>query len=251
MLTSPHQCTGVPLGSSKKNQGLPIPKDVTTEQKQGRNDGGTSAAGRLASDKSPKDKFGDQEGLQVAFMHSELTCNWEHVEKIAILPQELTLLCNKVESAQGDLGVMGMHLVVMLRLSKNVVESKLVSRSTKDKIASARVDIVRIGDDVYIARADVLGVDCKILVMAIDIAALKHDVNVVKCDVVSIRKDLGVFKSELATIAAGVQAIQWSLESTSVTQYRDIGMSTEVEHITTTSLREGRRACGGSRCPEP
>ena len=100
-------------------------------------------------------------------------------------------------------------------LSKNVVESKLVSRSTKDEIASDRVDVVCVGDDVNIAEADVLGVDRKVSRMAGDLATLKHDVNVVKCDVVSIKKELAGFKSEMATISAGVQAIQWSLETTS------------------------------------
>ena len=35
-------------------------------------------------------------------------------------------------------------------LAKNVVESKLVTRSTKDEVASARVDIVRVGDDINV-----------------------------------------------------------------------------------------------------
>ena len=60
-------------------------------------------------------------------------------------------------------------------LSKNVVESKLVSRSNKDKVASARVDIVRLGDGVNIAKADVLGVDRKVSLMAGDLAALRKD----------------------------------------------------------------------------
>ena len=45
----------------------------------------------------------------MAFMHSELTCIREHVDKIAVLPQELTQLRNSVESAQGDLDVVGAH----------------------------------------------------------------------------------------------------------------------------------------------
>ena len=169
------------LGSSQSSQGLPTPTKSHTEPKHGPKEGGTSVPGGVASGKSTKDKSGDQEGLQVAFMHSELTCIREHVEKIAVLPQDLTLLPNSVESAQGDLGVVGTHSlaiksdvtsmaadvknnggeinslktnVIGLRsdtmalksdlhgFSKNVVESKLVSRNTKDEVASARVDIM-------------------------------------------------------------------------------------------------------------
>ena len=115
-------------------------------------------------------------------------------------------------------------------LAKNVVESKFVNRSTKDEVASARVDIVWVGDNIYIAKSDVLGVDRKVSVMASDLATLKHDVNVIKSDVVYIKKELAGFKSDIATIVAGVQSIQWSLTSNSAAQYRDIGMCTEVEH---------------------
>ena len=92
----------------------------TTEQKHGPKDEWTSVPGELASDKSTKDKSGDQEGLQVAFMHSELNCIREHVEKIAVLPQELTLLRNSVESAQGNLGVVGTH---SLAIKSDVTDS--------------------------------------------------------------------------------------------------------------------------------
>ena len=119
---SPDQRTapGGLLGSSNTSQGLPSPTKSTKQQKQGPKDRGTSVPGWVTSDKSTKDKSGDQEGLEVAFLHSELTCIREHVEKIAILPQELTLLRNSVESAQGNLGVVSsVHLPQIYHLLEN------------------------------------------------------------------------------------------------------------------------------------
>ena len=268
---------GGPGGSSPAPslpEGLPTPTKLK-DKEQGRNLGKTSVP--VASDKSTNSKkgkdgsaSGDQEGLQVAFMHSELTCIREHVEKIAVVPQEIALLRNSIESTQGDLGVVGTqslaiqsnvtsiaaditttgtevssfktHLIGLRSdtmalksdihgLAKNVVESKLLTRSTKDEVASARVDIVRVGDDINIAKSDVLGVDRKVSLMGSDLATLKHEVNVMKSDVVCIKKELAGFKSEIATIAAGVQSIQWSLSTNSASQYRDIGMCTDVEQI--------------------
>ena len=110
-------------------------------------------------------------------------------------------LCSDTMALKGDLP----------GLAKNVVESKIISKGTKDEGASARVDIVRVGDDVNIVKTDVMGVDSKVSVIGQDLSSLKHDVNVIKADVVSIKHDIAAFRSELANISSGVQAIQWFL----------------------------------------
>ena len=81
---------------------LPTPTKLENEQ-QGPNVGKTALPVGGASDKSTKSTkgndgatSGDQEGLQVAFMQSELTCIREHVEKIAIVPQEIARLRNSL-----------------------------------------------------------------------------------------------------------------------------------------------------------
>ena len=105
---------GGPGGSSPAPslpEGLPTLTKLK-DKEQGCNIGKTSVP--VASDKSTNSNkgkdgaaSGDQEGLQVAFMHSELTRIREHVEKIAVVPQEIALLRNSLESTQGDLGVVG------------------------------------------------------------------------------------------------------------------------------------------------
>ena len=225
----------------------------------------------LAPDKCPTSgDSGRDDVMQVAFMHSELTCIREHMEKLTSLPKDISTLRNSVESSQGDVNVVGTHCVAMkadvasmagdmhnsanevnsikthvigLRshtmalkgdlhgLAKNVVESKIISKGTKDEVASARVDIVRVGDDVNIVKTDVMGVDSKVSVICQDLSSLKHDVNVIKADVVSIKHDIAAFKSELANISSGVQAIQWSLGREGSPEYRDAGMCTDNEQV--------------------
>ena len=153
----------------------------------------------LAPDKCPTSgDSGRDDVFQVAFMHSELICIREHMEKLTSLPKDISTLQNSVESSQGDVNVVSTHCVAMkadvasmagdtrnsanevnsikthvigLRsdtmalkgdlhgFAKNVVESKIISKGTKDEVASAQVDILRVGDDVNIVKTDVMGVD--------------------------------------------------------------------------------------------
>lgn len=193
---------------------------------------------------------GDQEGLQVAFMHSELTCIREHIEKISSIPQDLLLLRNSVESAQGDVVVLGTQChgfkkdlasigadlnsssqevnsvkthIIGLRadtmglkgdlhgVSKICVEGKIIAKGTKDEVSNARVDLVRVSDDVNTVKRDVVGLDSKVAVVVDDLASLKHEVCVIKSDVASIKRDVASFKTVLGTIACGVQALQSSI----------------------------------------
>ena len=117
---------------------------------------------------------GREDVLQVVFMHSELTCIREHMEKLNSVPKDISTLRNSVESSQGDVNVVGTHCVAMktdvssmagdirnggnevnsikthvigLRsdamalkedlhgLAKNVVESKNISKGTKEEVA--------------------------------------------------------------------------------------------------------------------
>ena len=224
----------------------------------------------IAPDKSANCPTGGDSGredvLHVAFMHSELTCIREHMEKLNSVPKDISTLRNSVESSQGDVNVVGFHCVAMKAyvasmagdlnnsanevnsikthviglcsdttalkgdlhgLAKKVVESKIISKGTKDEVASARVDIVPVGDDVNIVKTDVIGVDSKVSVIGQDLSSLKHDVNVIKADVVSIKHDIATFRSELANISSGVQAIQWSLGKEGSPEYCDAGMCTD------------------------
>ena len=61
---------------------------------------------------------------------------------------------------------------VLQGLAKNVVESKIFSEGTKEEVAIARLDIVRVGDDVNIVKTDVMGVDSKVSVIGQDLSSL-------------------------------------------------------------------------------
>ena len=81
---------------SSRSYGLPTPTKSAMEPKQAPNIGGTKEPGWSTKGK-PSSSFSDGEGLKVAYMHSELTCIRETVEKIPILPHDLTLIHNSLE----------------------------------------------------------------------------------------------------------------------------------------------------------
>ena len=119
----------------------------------------------LVSDKSTKDKSGDQEGLQVAFMHSELTCIWEHVEKITVLPQELTLLRNSIGSAQGDLGVVGTH---SLAKKSDVASMAANVKNTRTEINSLNTHVIGLRSDTMALKSDLHGLSKNVVESKLD-----------------------------------------------------------------------------------
>ena len=53
----------------------------------------------LAPDKCPTSGDSGRDDMQVAFMHSELTCIREHMEKLTSLPKDISTQRNSVESS--------------------------------------------------------------------------------------------------------------------------------------------------------
>ena len=109
----------------------------------------------IGPDKSAKcptsGNSGREDVLQVVFMHSELTCIREHMEKLNSVPKDISTLRNSVESSQGDVNVVGTHCVAMktdvASMASDICNSANEVNSIKTCVIGLRSDTMALKGD--------------------------------------------------------------------------------------------------------
>ena len=190
--------------------------------------------------------------LQVAFIHSEMLCICENLQKMYKLSEEVKLIRNSIDSVQGDITSIGANSVRLetgvsaileeLRdadkvvhdvkthilglhaesnnlkgdihgLKSKAVEVKVVCQGTKDQLGSARFEMSSVAGDVRILKEDVTSVEGKITIQQQDMAHIKHEMGLMKSDATTVRHDLATVKSTVNNIKRGIAVIESALVS--------------------------------------
>ena len=111
----------------------------------------------IAPDKSAKCPTSGDSGrdhfLQVAFMHSELTCIRKHME-LNIVPKDISTLGNSVESSQGDVNVVGTHCVAM---KADVASMAGDMHNSTNEVNSIKTHVIGLHSDTMALKGDVHG----------------------------------------------------------------------------------------------
>ena len=202
-----------------------------------------------AAKKSSRD---EGEDLQVAYIHSEMSCVRENIEKLQKIPHEVHLLRNSIDSVHGDINTVGASCVKVKSdvtsileevrdadkiahdikthvlglhaetnnlkgdihgLKSKTVEVKVISQGAKDELSNARVEISSMAGDVKILKEDVTSVEGKINIMQADIAHIKHEMGLIRSDVSTVKHDMGTVKSSIGNINRGISEIKSALVS--------------------------------------
>ena len=188
----------------------------------------------------------------MAYIHSEMSCVRENIEKLQKLPHEVHLLRNSIDSVHGDINTVGASCVKVKSdvtsileevrdadkiahdvkthvlglhaetnnlkgdihgLKSKTVEVKVISQGAKDELSNARVEISSMAGDVKILKEDVTSVEGKINIMQADIAHIKHEMGLIRSDVSTVKHDMGTVKSSIGNINRGISEIKSALVS--------------------------------------
>ena len=188
----------------------------------------------------------------MAYIHSEMSCVRENIEKLQKIPHEVHLLRNSIDSVHGDINtvgassvkvksdvtsileevrdadkiahdikthVLGLHAETnnlkgdIHGLKSKTVEVKVISQGAKDELSNARVEISSMAGDVKILKEDVTSVEGKINIMQADIAHIKHEMGLIRSDVSTVKHDMGTVKSSIGNINRGISEIKSALVS--------------------------------------
>lgn len=252
--TAQGQSTG-PVSSEDPSTVKPT-LDSTTNQ----------TVGQASASVPEKDQQSDD--LQVAFIHSEISCVREHIQKMHRLPDQVKLIGNSVNAVHGDISTIGANCVTVkaevnsiadgLRdtdkvvrdvkthilglhaessnlkgdlhgLKTKTVELRVVSQGAKEELCAARVEIGSVAGDVGMLKEDVTSVEGKINVLQQDMSHIKHEMGLMKSNVCTMRHDLAAVKTTVNNIYMGIAEIKSALLSRCDKTDKQVGTDVNVE----------------------
>ena len=159
----------------------------------------------------------ESKDLQVAFIHSEISCVRENIKKMDKLPDEVKLLPNSIDSVHGNVNTVGANCVKVktdvTSILEEVRDTDKVVHDVKTHVLGLHTEANNLKGDIHVLKSKT--VELKVVsqgakdevgdvrMLKEDITSVEGKINILQQDMPHIKHEIGLMKSDVSTVTQG------------------------------------------------